>query len=127
MKTTMENCSSKKINEMGILALVPMNYPSPVGYMNVYEEGDLWIKTKGCDDCPPEQRLKCCGNCRMVSEHGCFLHMTNKGQNKPISCVVQPRPDKHRPNCVIEIKCVKGKYLNKIHRLKDPKNVFHDE
>ena len=105
-------------------AIVPLNEPSPVGFINLYEEGDIWQKIKGCEDCPAGQRIACCRLCPLVSKSGCFLHLDNKGQNKPFHCVVAPRPDKHRPNCVLEYKCIKGTLEGKVHRTRDPKDVF---
>jgi len=34
------------------LMLCPQDNPSHVGVMNLYEYGDIWIKTKGCEKCP---------------------------------------------------------------------------
>ena len=115
------------LKNKGLLAIVPMTEPSPAGYMNLYEPGDIWLKIKGCEECPAEQRKACCGKCPLVSEYGCFLHIENKGQHKPFACIVQPRPDKHRPNCAIEIKCIKGRYLGLIRRLQDKRNILRDK
>jgi hypothetical protein len=108
-----------------ILALLPLNEPSPWGFMNLYAEGDIWQKIKGCDQCPPENN--CCGNCPLSSEAGCYLHLVNKGQDKPFHCVVQPSPLKHRANCVLEYKCIQGKYQGLIRRQNEPRNILIDE
>lgn len=113
----------KEISE-NVLIICDIKEPTPLAFANLYEVGDLWKKIKGCTDCPPEQRKACCGTCPMVSEVGCFLHMDNKGQNKPFHCVVHPLPNKHRPSCVLEYECIEGSLKGKVHRAKDPKDVF---
>ena len=37
-----------------MIALIPVHNPSPVGFLNVYEDGDEWVKIKSCLDCPIE-------------------------------------------------------------------------
>jgi hypothetical protein len=109
------------------LAIVYSNKPVPVAYMNVYEKGDVWLKIKGCDSCPPEQAKKCCGRCPLVSDMGCFLHLDTFGKNKPFNCVVKPSPRKHMANCALEYKCVCGTYSSLTHKLCNPRGVLTDE
>ena len=45
------------------LVLCSIDDPSPILYMNIYEEGDVWVKSKGCEGC--ENNRKCCGDCPM--------------------------------------------------------------
>lgn len=106
-----------------LLALVPLDNPSPVGYMNIYEQGDIWEKIKGCEEC----ENNCCGNCPLSSDKGCYLHLINKGQDKPFHCVVHPSPLKHKADCILEYKCVKGTQIGRIRKQRDPRNVLRDE
>lgn len=106
-----------------LLALVPLDEPSPVGFMNVYEEGDIWLKIRGCEEC----ENNCCGNCPLASDRGCYLHLINKGQDKPYHCVVHPSPLKHRIDCVLEYGCIQGKHKGMIRRQSDPRDVLRNE
>jgi len=110
-----------------IVALVPLDKPAELlGYMNVFAEGDIWQKIRGCEDCPPENN--CCKNCPVYVEGiGCKLHILNNGQDKPSHCVVHPSPLKHRPNCCLEYKCVKGKFEGLIRRQCEQGNVLINE
>jgi len=94
--------------------------------LNLYEEGDVWVKTKGCEDCPVEVRRKCCGTCPLFAEIGCTLHLqkTAKGGNKPFKCVTTPHPDSCKSNCCLEYKSIAGSKAGKIRRVKDRGNVF---
>ena len=108
-----------------ILALISLKRPSElVGYMNVYDYGDIWEKIKGCDGC----ENNCCKNCPIYMEDlGCRLHILNMGQDKPVHCVIQPSPLKHRADCLLEYKCTKGIHIGRIRKQSDPKNVLRDE
>ena len=106
-----------------ILALLPLDEPSPWGYMNLYEEGDIWEKVRSCVEC----ENGCCGRCPLSSDKGCYLHLINRGQDKPYHCVVHPSPLKHRENCILEYKCIKGKYKGLIRKQNEPRNVLINE
>ncbi len=108
-----------------VLAIVPLDEPSPVGFMNVYEDGDLWEKIKGCDECPPENN--CCVNCPLSTDKGCYLHLIKKGQDKPFHCVVHPSPLKHKPKCCLEYRCIKGSYKGLVRRQSEPRNILINE
>lgn len=109
------------------VALCPLDDPSPVAYFNVYEVGDIWVKIKGCEDCPLEDRRKCCGNCPMFSELGCYWHLESGNRSsKPYNCIVDPTPDKGASYCQLEFKCVAGSKAGKIRKVREPGNVFGD-
>lgn len=114
----------KLTNSQAVLCL--LNDPTPIAYYNIYEEGDIWVKTRGCEDCSTESRKLCCGTCPMLSEKGCFLHLDNS-ENKPYKCVVNPPPDTCLKWCSLEFKCVQGSHMGKIRRVKDPGDIFHEE
>ena len=104
------------------LVLCTQDNPTTIAYFNLYEDGDVWIKTKGCEGCPWENRQKCCSGCPMLSEKGCFFHLQSpKGSNKPFSCVTCPDP--HPRNvlswCQLEFECVKGKHKGQIRKLRE--------
>lgn len=100
-----------------------MDDPSPVGFMNVYEEGDLWMKVQGCEGCP----TPCCGQCAMLFEKKCLLHLFDKGSKKPFNCVVKPSPVKHNSDCQLVFECVQGKSKGKFRWKCDPQMVFRDK
>ena len=85
-----------------------------LAYLDVFEIGDEWIKIKGCEGC--HNADKCCGNCPMLSDKGCFLH-SNGTLNKPYRCVVNPTPDTTLSWCQLEFKCIKGTNEGKIKRI----------
>lgn len=99
------------------LALCSLEYPETIGYMNVYETGDIWIKTNGCKGCVNEK--KCCGDCRMLTQEGCMLH--NNVMKKPYVCVVLPPPNVNNKWCQLEFLCIKGKNKGKTKRVCDAK------
>lgn len=104
--------------------------PTPIAYLNVYEEGDIWVKIQGCEACTLEHRQKCCGNCPLFTEMGCYWQLKLKGSerarssDKPWNCVVKPYPDSAMPFCALEYKCVKGSNLGKVRRVRDRGDVF---
>lgn len=108
-----------------ILALIKIDRPSELwGYTNIYEEGDIWQKIRGCEDC----KNNCCKRCPVYVEGlGCRLHILNNGQDKPVHCVVHPSPLKHRPDCHLQYKCIKGKYKGMIRKQSEQRNVLIDE
>ena len=111
--------------------LIPVDDPSPVAFVNIYDEGDIWVKTKGCEDCPIELRKRCCGDCPCVLPDGkcywhCDLPMSRNGGWKPFYCIKNPLPDKCVKRCCIEYKCVAGPKKGKIRRLRDNIGVLQD-
>lgn len=98
--------------------IIPVDEPSPVAYLNVYEEGDIWVKIKGCEGC--KNIKKCCGNCPLLTPNGCFLHLQGKNM-KPYNCIVNPTLDMAHGWCQLEFKCVKGSNKGKIRRIRDEK------
>jgi hypothetical protein len=104
-----------------------LDNPSPVAYMNIYEESDIWIKTQGCEACPEENRMKCCNNCGMFSERkGCVWHVTRNldTTNKPWNCMVKPYPDAAMPFCALEFTSISGRHKGAIRRVKDRGDIF---
>ena len=92
--------------------------PEVLEYLDVFETGDRWVKIKGCEACSFENRKKCCGECPMLTEKGCFFHL--EGTNsKPFRCVVYPTPNTNLTWCSLEFQCVEGNNKGKIKRVKD--------
>ena len=92
---------------------------SPVGYRNVYEDGDEWLKVCGCDGC--ERVKQCCGNCPHSRGSGCPLHVLG---NKPLYCIVNPTPNTCKPHCLLVFECVKGSNVGKFRHLTDRDEPF---
>ena len=112
----------------GKLAVVDMKEATPVAYINLYEQDDIWLKIRGCEDCPWEARIRCCGNCAFLMERGCAWHY-EKGDNtkaKPFVCVVRPSPDKISGFCQLEYQCAAGTNKGKIRRIYDRTNELID-
>ena len=105
------------------LVVCKVDSPDIISYLNVYEEGDEWVKIQGCEVCSLENRKKCCNGCPMFSEKGCYFHLelTN---SKPFRCVVKPSPDTCLSWCSLEFECIAGSKKGKIRRVKDIGNVF---
>lgn len=98
-----------------------MDSPEALAYTSLYEEGDVWVKIKGCEGCPEESQKKCCGACPMVSEMGCYFHLMkpNNSTQKPFGCIAHPHPIGARSYCQLEFKCVKGRNLGKVRCVRD--------
>lgn len=105
---------------MKMLALIPMDIPSPIGFMNVFEDGDYWEKVQGCEACPTENRKQCCGGCRMWTKDGCIVQLNGDGRQKPYQCTVDPSPDKTVSWCLLEFKCTKGSKTGTIRKVREP-------
>ena len=94
--------------------------PTPIAYYNVYKPGDIWIKIKGCEECDIEDRKKCCGNCPHVTAKGdCAWQLEEGRSSKPWSCIAWPTPKQANSRCVLEFKCVKGKFKGKIRKVRN--------
>ena len=108
--------------------VIDIKKSSPTGFIDVYEEGDEWVKIKGCEECPKEQRIKCCGQCPCIMpDGGCYWQEAPEHQNAPrksLYCMITPLLTKHNSRCCLEYKCVKGSNIGKIRRVKDKLNVF---
>ncbi len=109
------------------LFLCSVENPSPILYVNIYGEGDVWIKVKGCEGC--KEHKKCCGNCPLSIDLGCAYHLgaNKKGSKKPFFCIYFPIPDNCLSWCQLEFKCIVGKYKNKIRKIKKHGNIFNKE
>lgn len=113
------------LKQKAVICLV--DEPSAIAYTSLYEEGDVWIKIRGCEDCPSENIAKCCGTCPMVTEAGCYFHLLRpKNSMKPYSCVAHPYPTFARSWCMLEFRCVRGDNLGKIRCVRDKNGVLRD-
>lgn len=111
-------------NEKAVMCL--LNDPSPVAFFNIFETGDIWIKTKGCKDCSLSDRIKCCTNCPHVTGNGdCAWHLEKGRSSKPWSCVAWPTPDQANSRCVLVFKCIKGINKGKIREVCNPGSQFN--
>ena len=101
--------------------------PTPVAFLNLYEEGDIWIKRRGCEACSVARRSKCCGKCPCSMPDGsCQWHFLDKGK-KPFYCIVQPNPIRHSSEgCMLAYECIVGSKKGKIRQTHDPIKVFKD-
>lgn len=106
--------------------LCALDDPTPIAYFNVYEEGDVWLRIKGCESCPLENRKKCCGNCPMLTPDGnCFWHLeSGAGSSKPFRCVVKPYPDTCKRFCSLEFRCIQGGKKGKTRKVSKPGNIY---
>lgn len=99
-----------------------------VGYRNLYDPGDEWVKTKGCKDCPDWARRRCCGECGHRMGKGCCWHF-EKGDyttGKPFICVVRPVPDACKSFCQQEYLCTAGPHFGKTRRIRDKRDFLTD-
>jgi len=101
------------------LVVCRTNEPSPIIYFNIFEEGDIWIKTKGCEDCSLENRKKCCSSCPMFSDRGCFIHLKKGDNDKPYSCVINPNPGTTLAWCSLEFECIRGSRIGLIKKVNE--------
>jgi hypothetical protein len=116
----------EELKKLGMVVLVPFDRPEPLGYMNVFEEGDIWIKAKGCEECPIESKKRCCNQCPiLIQDTGqCMAHLGVGSLNKPFECVVRPLPNRCYSWCHLEFKCVKGKNEGKVRKISEPAHGF---
>ena len=108
-------------------AVITVDSPTPVAFLNVFEQGDVWVKTNSCLDCPEETRAKCCGNCYWLVKGGYCHWQTGHLKHhscKPYWCVVAPMPDDLKSNCILEFKCIEGSRKGQIRRVKDKRDTF---
>jgi len=104
--------------------IIPIGESSPVGYMNMVDEGDVWVKTVGCETCPDDVRYKCCPDaCPLKApDGGCAYH--GAYGLKPLRCIYVPTPDSCKKGCVLEYKCVQGEKVGWVRRVQDAKDTF---
>jgi hypothetical protein len=112
----------------GELVVVDMATSSPVAYINVYEEGDVWIKVQGCEACKMPAPKRCCGECPFATEKGCWWQLEKASvSSKPLVCIALPRITKRRTSdCTLIYRCVAGSMKGKIRRVFDDSDVFID-
>lgn len=98
--------------------------PSPIAFLDVYEDGDKWVKVVGCEGC--EEIGRCCGSCPLlVPGKGCLLHLeAPTASRKPYHCIVRPAPDTNWKWCQQEWLCVRGEHKGQIRRIREPADVF---
>ena len=110
----------EKFEKFGRLAIISIEDATPMGYMNVYEHGDIWIKIQGCEKCSVERRRRCCGQCPFLTDNGlCSWQLESKPSKKPFKCVVKPFPDSCIKGCALAFECVKGKNNGKVRNVND--------
>ena len=103
-----------------------LDNPQPIGYMNVYEPGDVWMKIQGCEACSLENRRKCCTNCPVFIDIGCVLHLEDpRNSRKPFHCIVNPSPDICHSYCQLEFQSIQGSRKGQIRKLSEPGHIFH--
>ena len=86
----------------------------------MFEEGDIWVKVKGCEDCPKESKEMCCRNCPVFTGNGCHFHESGKySTNKPYQCIIKPIPSQGISYCQLAFLSVKGKYKGKTRHLSE--------
>ena len=110
-----------------LLVIVNMD-AEVVGYRNLYDPGDEWLKVKGCENCPEESRRRCCGRCGHRMSKGCSWHI-EKGDyttGKPFVCVVRPVPDACKSTCQQEYLCTTGPHAGKTRRTRDKRDFLTD-
>jgi hypothetical protein len=104
-----------------VKVILDVKDPTPIAYLDVYEDGDRWERIRGCDECPEEWRAKCCKGCMAyVPAVGCMMHGT---KTKPFVCVVVPAPSTCRRNCVLEFICTTGSKEGWARRVADSGDV----
>jgi hypothetical protein len=112
-----------QIKEM--CAIVSIKDATPLAYINVYDQGDLWLKVRGCSECSLTRRKRCCGNCPSLTHEGdCNWQKYDKVSRKPFYCVVLPTPERCSPDCALVFSCVKGKMKGAVRRVTDMREVF---
>jgi hypothetical protein len=105
--------------------LCRLSAPETIAYLNVYEEGDVWVKIKSCEDCSLTNKKKCCGDCPYITAIGdCAWHLEKNKSSKPWYCIIWPTPDRANSRCMLEFKCVKGMHKGKIRKVCKPTNQF---
>jgi hypothetical protein len=104
--------------------VIGLSAPIPIAYLNIYEEGDMWIKTQGCEAC--EDTFKCCGNCELLIDGQCGWQTVRRPatSRKPWNCIVKPYPDASMPFCALEFKCVRGVLEGQVRRVRDSGYIF---
>jgi hypothetical protein len=90
------------------LVIVEYDRPEVVAVANLYHPGDLWLKIRRCQDCPPESVRICCGKCPHRMDKGCQWHFEGRRSAKPFVCTVDPDPRQTRSFCQLEYECVEG-------------------
>jgi hypothetical protein len=119
----------KEIPKNEKLFLCSIEDPTPIAFFNVFEEGDIWVKIKGCESCSDRGRKLCCGECKMATSLGCLIHLEQypRGCRKPFSCITIPTPEKCMSYCSLEFKSVKGSKEGKIRKVRDKGNTFEEK
>ena len=114
--------------------IVSIEEATPVAFVDVYEEGDKWVKLQGCDKCSLTIRRECCGSCSYLTDDGLCLYQIEQGKelldgepsksHKPFWCVIFRKPTRQKKGCALIYKCVRGSNKGKIRSVCDPAGVF---
>lgn len=108
------------LNRPGVF--IPLNEPIPLAYTSLYEDGDIWVRIQGCEACANYKR--CCGDCPMITDAGCFFHLEGKNK-KPLHCIITPIPTQAKSYCALEFECIKGSNKGKVRRVRDKNGVLN--
>jgi hypothetical protein len=115
----------RALSEQGLLVVCRPTEPTPVAFLNVYSAGDVWLKVRGCEDCPEVR--KCCGSCGLVTDKGCLIQLqTPYGVQKPFHCCVSPTPNDCTSFCQQEFICIEGPQRGRRRRVRDPSGTVID-
>jgi hypothetical protein len=108
-----------------MFAVVSLEDTTPIGFLNVYEKGDLWIKIQGCEKCSLKRKKLCCNGCAMLTpDFDCSWQVEEGRSSKPFMCVIWPTPNQCKVDCVIVYKCIRGKHKGSFRHLTDRGGVF---
>ena len=111
---------------MSIKAIIPIDDPSPIAFIDVFEEGDKWVKIRGCESCPTDIIELCCNQClHLTNEHKCRLHVSY--QMKSFWCVTHPNPKIKFSDCNLVFECVEGSNKGMIRKLSDNVGILIDK
>ena len=109
------------------LVVCDIDEATPVAYINVYEDNDIWLKVQGCEACEREKPQRCCGGCPFVMADGCKFNFDKGVSTKPFMCVVLPLIIKNQmKGCSLIYKAVAGSMVGKMRRVCDPADTFID-
>ena len=85
------------------LVVCDIDEATPIAYINVYEDNDIWLKIQGCEACERDKPQRCCGKCPFIIDEGCRFNFdppllipsvsflrTNRLSSCPAACSSRP-------------------------------------